>query len=84
MVIVLLNVNEFHGKALADVLMPGQDALWDEIRARGETPFARGLAARESITELVTDLDAETGARLKNMGTAVVVMDFQAVEAFEA
>lgn len=37
-VIVLLNVDDVHGGPLADVLMPGHN--WQEIRDRGEVPFA--------------------------------------------
>ena len=50
MVIVVLNVDDHHGGQLAEALMPGHD--WSPIRARGETPFARGLAGRPGLQEL--------------------------------
>lgn len=48
-VIVLLNVDDIHGGPLADLLMPGYN--WQEVRDRGEIPFARGLAMRQGIQE---------------------------------
>lgn len=83
-VIVVLSVDDPHGGHIAEMLMPGQDALWAEIRARGEAPYARGLAGREGITEAVEILDAEVAVRLKAMNLAVVIMDRGVVEAFEA
>ena len=85
-VIVLLNVDDPHGRVLADILMPGQDAMWQSMREQGQIPFARGLASREPIEHAVTLLDAEIGEKLKGMKdkAAVVVMDHGVVEAFEA
>ncbi len=84
-VIVLLNVDDRHGRMLADVLMPGQDAMWQSMRDQGQVPFARGLAAREPIEKAVAMLDEEIGEKLKAMKdrVAVVVMDHGVVEAFE-
>lgn len=42
--IVVLNVDDPIGGALAEVLMPGHD--WDAIRATGDVPYARGIVER--------------------------------------
>ena len=60
-VIVLLNVDDVHGGPLADALMPGHN--WQEIRDRGELPFARGLAMREGIQEALGTFDKEAARR---------------------
>lgn len=85
-VIVLLNVDDPHGGVLANILMPGQDAMWQSMRDQGQIPFARGLAARQGIQKAVAALDEEIGEKLKAMKdkVAVVVMDHGVVEAFEA
>lgn len=83
-VIVLLNVNDELGQFLAYALMPGHDAEWAAMRQRGEIPFARGLAEREGIEQIVRTIDPACWERLRVMGTAVVVMDHGTVEAFEA
>lgn len=81
-VIVVLNVDAPLGAELADVLMPGHD--WNAYRARGEVPFARGLATREGIEYLVADTDAEVGRELRAIdGVAVVTINFGVVAAFK-
>lgn len=84
-VIVLLNVNDSHGKMLADILMPGQDAMWQSMRDEGQIPFARGLAGREGIETTIATLDQEIGKKLRAMKdkVAAVVVDHGVVEAFE-
>jgi hypothetical protein len=80
-VIVLLNVDDVHGGPLADILMPGMD--WQEIRARGEVPFARGLVGRDGIQKVLEAFDLEAAAKLKDMtDVAVVVVDHGVVEVF--
>ncbi len=82
-VIVLLNVDDVHGGPLADTLMPGCN--WQEIRDRGEVPFARGLAGRDGIQEVLNAFDQEAGKKLQDMsGVAVVVVDHGVVEVFPA
>lgn len=82
-VIVLLNVDDIHGGPLADILMPGQN--WQEIRDRGEVPFARGLAMRDGIQEALDAFDEDAAKKLKNMtGVAVVVVDHGVAEVFSA
>src|SRR5258708_5264494 len=85
-VVVLLNVNDPIGKEITDILMPGQDAMWQAIRDSGQIPFARGLVQRDAFQELVTELDAETGEKLRAMTgvVAVVVVDHGVVEVVEA
>jgi hypothetical protein len=82
-VIVLLNVDDVHGGPLADILMPGHN--WQEIRDRGEVPFARGLAGRDGIQEALDTFDQEAGARLRDMaGVAVIVVDYGVAEVYSA
>ena len=82
-VIVLLNVDDVHGGPLADILMPGHD--WQEIRDRGEIPFARGLAMRDGIQEALGAFDKDAATKLQGMSeVAVVVVDHGVVEVFVA
>lgn len=82
-VIVLLNVNDVHGGPLADGLMPGHN--WQEIRDRGEIPFARGLAMRDGIQEALDTFDTDAARKLKDMKeVAVVVVDHGVAEVFAA
>ncbi|MDO8577254.1 MAG: hypothetical protein Q7R55_00025 [Candidatus Wildermuthbacteria bacterium] len=82
-VIVLLNVDDVHGGPLADVLMPGHN--WQEIRDRGEVPFARGLAMREGIQEALSTFDKDAATKLQSMAeVAVVVVDYGVAEVFAA
>jgi hypothetical protein len=81
--IVLANVDSFLGEVLADLLMPGFN--WDEIRQRGETPFARGLASRDGVQKFVDMVDEEEGAKLRDCDDfPVVVADFEVVAVFSA
>jgi len=82
-VIVLLNVDDVHGGPLADMLMPGHN--WQEIRDRGEVPFARGLAMRDGIQEILDTFDKNAAEKLRDMTTvAVVVVDHGVAEVFAA
>lgn len=74
--IVVLDVDDVHGGAAADALMPNNGAQWAEIRSRGEKPIARGLAARRPIQELLEVLDRGAGDELRALAgvPAVVVM----------
>ncbi|MCK4781613.1 hypothetical protein KAS79_01665 [Candidatus Parcubacteria bacterium] len=82
-VIVLLNVDDVHGGPIADILMPEYN--WKEIRDRGEVPFARGLADREFIQEVLNTFDQEAGKKLQDMSkVAVVVVDHGVAEVFSA
>lgn len=81
--IVVLNVEDPCGGRMALALMPKSEALWAEIRGRGETPFARGLAERAGIEEVVKNLDPGCWERMRTMETVVMVMDHDTVEVFE-
>jgi hypothetical protein len=82
-VIVLLNVNDPNGGALADILMPGHD--WQAYRDRGEVPLARGLAVREGIQTALDLLDREAADKLRASETVVVVVvDHGVAEVFDA
>jgi len=81
--IVLLNVNDPWGGAMAEILMPGHD--WKPYRDRGEVPFARGLAGREGLQGVLDEIDPKEGAKLREAGpvVTVVVMDHGVVEVFK-
>jgi len=82
-VIVLLNVNDVHGGPLADVLMLGHN--WQEIRDKGEVPFARGLAMRDGIQKALVAFDEDAAKKLQNISdVAVVVVDHGVAEVFSA
>lgn len=81
-VIVLLNVDDVHGGALAEVLMPGHN--WQEYRDRGEIPMARGLASREFLQKGLDLVDKKAADKLRAMpGKAVVVMHQGVAEVLE-
>lgn len=81
-VIVLLNVDDSNGRAIADILMPGHD--WQQYRDRGEVPFARGLAGREGIQKALRIIDTEAADKLAAItGLAIVVVDHGTAEVFE-
>lgn len=80
-VIVILNVDDVHGGLLAEKLMPGTN--WQEIRDRGEVPFARGLAGREGIQGVLGTFDKDAAGKLERMtDIAVVVVDHGVAEVF--
>lgn len=80
-VIVVLNVDDPLGGALADILMPNHP--WHEFRERGEVPFARGLAGRDGIQHLIDRVDEVAAQKLReHPGVACVVMDHGVVEVF--
>ncbi|KKT17798.1 MAG: hypothetical protein UV98_C0001G0001, partial [Parcubacteria group bacterium GW2011_GWB1_43_6] len=62
---------------------PGHN--WQEIRDKGEVPFARGLAMREGIQEVLGTFDKEAATKLQSMrDVAVVVVDHGVAEVFTA
>ena len=79
-VIVLANVDDMAGGILAESLMPGFS--WEEIRARGEIPFARGLAARNGVVEFVKKVDPEIVIDDDPQQVQVIVVDHGTCEIF--
>jgi len=81
-IITLLNVDDPKGKALADILMPDFD--WQAIRDTGAVPYARGLAGREGIQSLLSEIDPEEAKILREAGPVptVIVMDHGVVKIF--
>ncbi len=82
MVIIILSVDDVYGGALTDILMPNFN--WQEIRDRGEKPFARGLASRNFIQQGLNLIDKEAAKKLKETeGMVAVVFDFGVAEVFK-
>lgn len=62
--IVVLDVDDELGGAMADELMPGHD--WQRYRDRGEKPVARGLTELDGVAAvLVAAFGADVGERLR-------------------
>lgn len=73
LVIVLLEVDDAVGGALAEALMPGHD--WGPIRARGERPVALGLAGKRGVAEVVSRVwGAEWASKLDDVPAASVAV----------
>ena len=83
-VIVLVRVDDSHGGPLSEELMPGYD--WAPVRSGGAIPYARGLAMRDGIEDVVKLIDPEVGVRFRTMTDApvVVVVDFETCDVFYA
>jgi hypothetical protein len=82
-VIVIINVDDFHGGPIADVLMPGTN--WQQIRDQGKIPFARGIVEREGMLEILEHFDQTAAEKLRTMkGLAVIVVDHEVAEVFPA
>ena len=75
-VITVINVDDLNGGEIADMVMPGHD--WQSIRARGQTPVARGLASAALIDvaeEITKGSRAAFDAIDHTTHAAVVVID---------
>jgi hypothetical protein len=81
--IVLLNVDDPHGGALAELLMPGHD--WQPYRDRGEVPFARGLAGRQGIQDILSSFDIAAAVKVSELKDKLitVVVDHGTAEVFD-
>lgn len=80
-VVVLINVDDPHGRPIAEALMPDTD--WQPFRDRGETPVARGIAMRAGILQALSLFDSEAAAKLGAMSElAIVVIDRGVAEVF--
>jgi len=72
--IVLINVDTTYGGPLAASLMPGAD--WSEMRARGETPYARGIVERPGMQDWLDKTGLPAAVKLRGIdGGAVLVVD---------
>jgi len=82
-VIVVLNVDDVNGGMLAEALMPGFN--WQEVRDKGEIPYARGLAERPGIQGALEHIDENAALKLQHMKQlAVVVVDHGTADVFAA
>lgn len=82
-VIVVVSVDDVHGKYVADGIMPNFN--WQEIRDRNEVPIARGIYDRKVIQQMLDIIDEDASKKLKNMtDIAVVVVDYGVAEVFTA
>jgi len=82
-VITIVNADDFHGRIIANEAMPGFN--WQEIRDRGEIPYARGLSLREKIQDFLNFIDVAAADKLRDMNeVAVVVIDHGVAEVFPA
>lgn len=81
-IIVVINVDDRLGGPLADALMPNTNRA--AFRARGEIPYALGLAERAGIEATFGLLDPEIVTRLTAIpGLAIVVVDYGVVAVFD-
>ncbi len=82
-VVVIVAVDDPHGREIAAILMPGNDAEWQRLRAAGEIPYARGLAGREFMQLALQAFDPDAADKLgKVAGEAIVVVDRGVAEVF--
>lgn len=65
-VIIIASVDDPHGGPLTEQLMPGNESLWNEIRAKGESPYSRGLATRQGIQSYLELFEPDAAAKLMN------------------
>jgi hypothetical protein len=82
-IIVLVCADSNLGPELADVL--GMPEGWDQpFREKGELPFARGIAHRAGMQDILDQIDPDAGNQLRNApGLCVLVVDFNTFEVFE-
>lgn len=82
-IIILANVDDVHGRHVADSVMPGAD--WQQFRDRGEVPFARGLVSRDGMQSVLDAADPFAAQKLRETPdgvVAVIVVDHGAFEVF--
>jgi len=82
-VIVIINVDDPYGQPIAEALMPGHD--WQSYRDQGQIPFARGLAERSGIEDIVETFDKEAADALRARPNqfCTVVVDHGVAEVFK-
>lgn len=81
--VVILAVNDPHGAAIAEGLMPGFD--WQPIIDRGEVPYARGIVDRFEIAMKIALFDTEAAEKVRTMpGVVAIVVDNGVAAVFDA
>lgn len=82
-VIIVVSVDDVHGKHIAAGITPNFD--WQEIHDRKERPTLRGIYDRKVIQEMLNIVDEDASEKLKSMtDIAVVVVDYGVAEVFTA
>lgn len=80
-VITVINVDSPYGPEIADALMPGHN--WQQYRDKGEVPFAKGLAMKEGMIEMIATFDKEASEKItQTKDIPVIVIDYGVVEIF--
>lgn len=80
--IVICNVDEPFGELIADATMPEYD--WNEIRSKGETPYAIGIVNKEGLLPMIGVYDLESCEKLKNITSySALVSDFGVIEVLD-
>ncbi|MEK7628277.1 MAG: hypothetical protein AAB421_02570 [Patescibacteria group bacterium] len=82
-VIVLINTHDENGGPIAHMIRPGHH--WDYNRVPGTIPYARDLAPRNDIGEMLELFDPEAALKLRDMTDQklpIVVIDHGVAEIF--
>ena len=59
------------------------DHNWQQYRDKGEIPFARGLAMKEGMIEMIATFDKEASEKIAQIeGIPVIIIDHGVVEIF--
>ncbi len=84
-VVTIVNADDSAvGKKLIDILMPGNEKTWQDMRSSGKTPYGRGLANRPVYQKLLDIICPEAGTKLRGIqGKAVIVVDYGVIEIFD-
>lgn len=70
--IIIANVDDQHGKVVANALMPGYD--WDQYRSIGQVPYARGLTTRVYIQSVLDVIDPVAAEELRAVTDKVITV----------
>ena len=72
--VVCIDVDDPTWTPLVEMLMPGHGSHWDEFRARGEKPVARGVVPLEPIEGIVNEMYPAAGGFHKDNGITNLVV----------